>query len=162
MGCKDTVLPDPLMKNHSVKCLTFEENTRKLYNDTLCVFRALALHLRGKGEVRVGDFQIIQSIPEKTGGIDPANFRRACREDIARREDIVQADSFLYDFDIVDGSMIGELGRRSVEKLSNTVRPLRYNSHICYVFNINNPFGAYRCPSCDEFISIELQDWSII
>ena len=30
MGCKDTVLPNPLLKNHSVKCLTFGENTRKL------------------------------------------------------------------------------------------------------------------------------------
>ena len=27
-GCNDTVLPDPLLTNHSVKCLTFEEYTR--------------------------------------------------------------------------------------------------------------------------------------
>ena len=45
MGCKDAVLPEPLLKNGSINCLTFEENTRQPYNDNLCLFRALALHL---------------------------------------------------------------------------------------------------------------------
>ena len=27
MGCKDTLLPEPHLKNHNVNCLTFEENT---------------------------------------------------------------------------------------------------------------------------------------
>ena len=47
MGCKDTVLPEPLLKNHNVNCLTFERNTSQPYNDNLCLFRALALHLQG-------------------------------------------------------------------------------------------------------------------
>ena len=47
MGCKDAVLPESLLKNHTVNCLTFEKNTRKPYNDNLCLFRALALHLHG-------------------------------------------------------------------------------------------------------------------
>ena len=48
MGCKDTVLPEPLLKNHNVNCLTYEKNTLQPYNDNLCLFRALALHLHGK------------------------------------------------------------------------------------------------------------------
>ena len=47
MGCKDAVLPESLLKNHTVICLTFEKNTRKPCNDNLCLFRALALHLHG-------------------------------------------------------------------------------------------------------------------
>ena len=47
MGCKDTVLPDPLLKNPSVRCLTYEENIRQPYNDNLCLLRALVMHLRG-------------------------------------------------------------------------------------------------------------------
>ena len=27
MACKDTVLPEPLLKNHNVNCLAFERNT---------------------------------------------------------------------------------------------------------------------------------------
>ena len=48
MGCKDTVLPEPPLKNHNVNCHTFKRNTLQPYNDNLCLFRALALHLHGK------------------------------------------------------------------------------------------------------------------
>ena len=74
-------------------------------------------------------------------------------EDIAALEDTVQADIFLYDIDIVDRSTIGKLVRMSAGKHSNTFRLLRYNSHVCYVFKINDLFKAYRCPSCDQFIN---------
>ena len=47
MGCKDAVLPEPLLKNHTINCLIFEENTGQPYNDNLCLFRALVLHLHG-------------------------------------------------------------------------------------------------------------------
>ena len=45
--CRDAVLPKQLLKNHTISYLTFEENTKQPYNDNLCLFRALALHLHG-------------------------------------------------------------------------------------------------------------------
>ena len=45
--CKDTVLPEPLLRNRNVNCLTYEKNTLQSYNYNLCLFRALALHLHG-------------------------------------------------------------------------------------------------------------------
>ena len=47
MGCKDAVLPESFLKNPSINCLTYEQNTKKTYKDNLCLFRALALHLHG-------------------------------------------------------------------------------------------------------------------
>ena len=47
MGCKDAVLHEPLLKSCIINCLTFEKNTRQPYNNNLCLFRALALHLHG-------------------------------------------------------------------------------------------------------------------
>ena len=38
MGCKDTGLPEPLLRNYKVNCLTFERNTRQPYNDNLFVW----------------------------------------------------------------------------------------------------------------------------
>ena len=46
-GCKDTVSPERLTKNHTLNCSTYEEYTRKQLNVNLCLFRALALHLPG-------------------------------------------------------------------------------------------------------------------
>ena len=47
MGCENAVLPEPLLKNGTINCLTYEENTRQPYNDNLCLFHALALPLHG-------------------------------------------------------------------------------------------------------------------
>ena len=52
-------------------------------------------------------------------------------EDFAAVDDIAQADIVLYDIHNVDGSLIGELSRGSTGKYSNTLRLLRYNSHVC-------------------------------
>ena len=55
-------------------------------------------------------------------------------------EDLLTLNFLLYDIDIGDGKIIGELSRRSVQKYESTVRLLRYNNHICYVNNINAVF----------------------
>ena len=47
MGCKDSVLPEPLLKIQNVNCPNFEKNTRKSYNHNLCLFRAVSLLLFG-------------------------------------------------------------------------------------------------------------------
>ena len=53
----------------------------------------------------------------------------------------------------MDGTIVGELARRSVQKYCNTTRLLRYNNHICYVSNINALCKAYRCSTCNEFFN---------
>ena len=73
--------------------------------------------------------------------------------DIPIVEDLLTLNIPLYDIDIVDGNIIGELARRSVLKYENTVRLLRYNNHISYVNNINAVFQSFRCPICDNFFS---------
>ena len=50
-------------------------------------------------------------------------------------EDLLTLKILLYDIDIVDGNIFGELARRSMPKCENTARLLRYNYHICYVSN---------------------------
>ena len=37
-GCKDTVLPETLLKSQNVNCFTYEQNTKKPYKDNLCLF----------------------------------------------------------------------------------------------------------------------------
>ena len=73
--------------------------------------------------------------------------------DIPKVEEMLQLNNFLYDLDIVDGELIGELARRSIQKFEKSVKLLRYNNHICYVNNINAFFKAFRCTTCDTFFS---------
>ena len=151
MGYKNAVLPEPLLKNHTINCLTFEESTRQPFNDNLCLFRALALHLHGTQRLEEETSKLFNLFINKMEGLSPNQFQGVHMNDIPIVEDLLNLNILLYDIDIVDGNIVRELARRSVQKYENTVRLLRYNNHICYVNNINAVFQSFRWPNCDTF-----------
>ena len=69
-------------------------------------------------------------------GLGPNHFQGVHMNDILTVEDLLTLNILLFDIDIVDENIAGELARRSVQKYENAVRLLRYNNHICYVNNI--------------------------
>ena len=71
--------------------------------------------------------------------------------DIPVVENLLHLNIFLYERDIVDAKIVGELAQRSVQKYGKTIRLLRYNNHICYVSNINAVMRSFRCPNFDTF-----------
>ena len=86
-------------------------------------------------------------------GLNPNQFQGVHMNDIPTVEYLLTLNILLYDIDIVDGNIVGELARGSVQKYEKTVRLLRYNNHICYVNNINAVFQSFRCPNCDTFFN---------
>ena len=149
MGCKDAVLPDSFLKNHTVNCLTYEQNTKKPYKENLCLFRALALHLHGNERFEVELLKYFNLFLINSTNPDSSKFRGVCIDDFPSVEDIVGINIFIYDIDLNDGAMVGELARRRIKKYEKNVQLIRYNSHICYVDNNNALFKAFRCPTCD-------------
>ena len=83
---------------------------------------SLALHIHGNERLEELTSNLFNQFLEKTGATDRAFLRGVCWEDIAAVENTVQVDIFLYDLDVVVGSMIGDLARWSLGKDSNTVR----------------------------------------
>ena len=86
-------------------------------------------------------------------GLSPNQFQGVHMNDVPIVEDLLTINILLYDIDILDSNIIGELARRSVQNYENTVRLLRYNNHICYVNNIIAVFQSFRCPICDTFFN---------
>ena len=84
-------------------------------------------------------------------GVSADQFQGVHMNAIPIVEDLLTLNILLYDIDIVDGNIIGELARRCVQKYEITVRLLRYNNHICYVNNKNALFQFFGCPNCDIF-----------
>ena len=125
MDCKDAVLPESLLKNHTVKCLTFEKNTRKPYNDNLCLFRALALHLHGNERLDVETSKLFNLFLINSTNPDPSKFQGVCMDDIPSVEDIVGINIFIYDIGLFDGAMVGEFARRSIKKYEKNVQLIR-------------------------------------
>ena len=153
MGCKDSVPPEPLLENQNVNCLTYEQNTKKPYKDNLCLFRALALHLHGNERLEEETSKIFNLFLNNCGEADPSKFQGVHMTDIPKVEEMFQLIIFLYNIDFVDGELIGELGRRSIQNFEKSVKLLRYNNHICYVSDLNSFFKSFRCSTCDTIFS---------
>ena len=151
MGCKNAVLPEPLLENRTINCLTYEENTRQPYNNNLGLCSALALHMHGNQQLEEETSKLFTLFIKKMDGLSADQFQGVHMNDIPIVEDMLTLNVLLYDIDIVDGNIVGEFARRSVQKYENTVRLLRYNNHICYVNNINAVLQSFRCPNCDTF-----------
>ena len=151
MGCKDAVLPESFLRNPSINCLTYEENTKKTYKDNLCLFGALALHLHGNERLEEVTSKLFNLFLVNSKNHDPSKFQGVCMDDIPSVEDIVGINFFIYDIDLIDGAIVGELARRGIRKYEKNVQLIRYNSHICYVDNILALFKAFRCSTCDTY-----------
>ena len=115
MGCKKAVLPEPLLRNGTINCLTYEENTRQPYNDNLCLFRALALHLQGTQRLEKETSKFFNLFINKIDGLSADQFQGVHMNDIPVVEDLLTLNVLLFVIDIVDGNIVGELARRSVK-----------------------------------------------
>ena len=153
MGFENAVLPKPQLRNGTINCLTCEKNTRQPYNDNLCLFRALALLLHGTQRLEEETSKLFNLFISKMDGLSPNQFQGVHMNNIPTVEDLLTLNILLYDIDFVNGNIVRELAKRSVQKYQRTVRLLRYNNHICYVNNINAVFQSFRCPNCDTFFS---------
>ena len=153
MGCKDTVLPEPLLKNHNVNCLFFEKNALQPNHDNLCLFRALALLLYGNKKLKEETSKIFNLFLNNSEERDVAKFQGVHLNDIPKVEDLLLLNIFLYSIDFLDGELIGELCRRSNQKYEKSVNILRNNNHICYVSNMNALFKTLRCTTCNTIFS---------
>ena len=111
MGCKDAVLLEYLLRNRSINCLNYEQNTKKPYKDNLCLFRALALHLHGNERLEEETSSLFNFFLVNSTNPGPSKFQGVCMDDIPSVEDIVGINIFIYDIDLIDGAMVGELAR---------------------------------------------------
>ena len=153
MRCNNAVLPELPLKNCPINCLTFEEITRQPYNDNLCLVCAPALHLHGNQRLEEKTSKIFDWFKIKMDGLSPNHFKGVHMNDIPIVEDLLTLNILLYGTDFVDGNILGELARRSVQEYDNIVRMLRYNPRICYVSNIIAVFQSFRCPNSDTFLN---------
>ena len=96
MGCPDSVLPEPPLKNHSVNCFLSNKD-KEPYKDHLCLFRALAMYMNGHNDIESHTFRYFTEFISKSG-YDPKNFRGVSVEDLPVVEKNVQRNIFFLRF----------------------------------------------------------------
>ena len=100
--------------------------------------------MHGKQRLEEETSKLFNLFINKMDGLTHNQLQGVHMKDLTTVEDLLTFNFLLYDIHIVDGNIVGELARRSVQKYENTVRLLRYNNHICYVNNINAVFQSFR------------------
>ena len=135
MGCTDIPLPEPLLRNHEVNCLVSNGHDEP-YNDSLYLFRAIANHLFGSIDVEPNANKIFHNFVVTASGSDAEQSAGVSFDQISIIEELIKQNFFVYDFDIEDGEVIGELVRRSVETYDKNIKLLRYNNHILCITTI--------------------------
>ena len=153
MGCRNALLPDHLLKERFIICLTCSQNTC----DILIFFKSLA------SEERTCYFFHLYMKEKRK--VESATFQGVCLNDKQTAEETLGINNILHDVDTVDGYFVDELVRWSLQNHSGTVSLLRYNSHNYYVANIQALFNAFRCWTCECYfcqpIKLELYSISI-
>ena len=93
MGCTDTPLPEPLLRNPEVNCLVSNGHDEP-YNDSLCLFRAIAIHLFGSIDVEPNATKIFHNFVFASG-CDPEHFAGVSFDQIPIIEDLIKQNIFL-------------------------------------------------------------------
>ena len=159
-GCKEAVLPETFLKSHSQLSYLRTEHQKTKQRHNLCRFRALALHLHGNERLEGETSKLFNLFLINSKNLDPSKFQGVCMDDILSVEDIVGINFFIYDINLIDGAMIGELARRSIKRYEKNVQLIRYKSHLCYVDNIH-ALSRLSAVKLAIHISKRLETWSV-
>ena len=106
-------MSEPLLKNHSVKCLLSNKD-KEPYKDHLCIFRALAMYMNGHKDLDSHTSRYLTDFISKSG-YDHNNFHGVFVEELPVVEETVPRNIFIYDFDIQEGEYVEELARKVSE-----------------------------------------------
>ena len=94
MGCKNTVMPEPFGKNHSVDSLTFEGNTRQPHNENMWLFQTFVLQLHCNDKLEEATSKLFNLFLPNWGEGDATNFQSIPMNDIPKIGDMLQLNFF--------------------------------------------------------------------
>ena len=90
IGCRDAVLPEPLLKNRTVKSLIFRKKIQDNLNDNSCLFGALALHLHGNHKLEGKTSIMFYLFITKVERCEPDQFQGVQMNDLSIAEDLLR------------------------------------------------------------------------
>ena len=94
-------------------CLISDHNTKQFYIDTLCLLRALAIHMHGITNLETSTSKVFNDFLEKSGR-DAKQFRRVSTHILPVVESLLEKINSIYDIDLEDEDFVGELARRDI------------------------------------------------
>ena len=127
IGCVDVVLPDYVKNNKAIVGLVKDRHRNATYNDNLCLFRCLALHL-GR--------EVAALYAEYTNTPVHA-FVGVTLDDLHKVESKLETNVVVYQLvEIANGKTMAELVRRSTGHYTETMYVNLHETHYSYIRDI--------------------------
>ena len=141
IGCVDVVLPDYVKNNKAIVGLVKDLHRNATYNDNLCLFRCLALHL-GR--------EVAALYAEYTNTPVHA-FVGVTLDDLHKVESKFETNVVVYQLvEIANGKTMAELVRRPTGHYTETMYVNLHETHYSYIRDINMYCHSWRCRNCEQ------------
>ena len=140
IGCVGVTLPDYVKNNKAIVGLAKDEHGA-IYNDNLCLFRCLALHLGREAAALYAEYT----------DTSVHDFAGVTIDDLHKVESKFETNVVVYQLvEIDNGKTMAELVRRSPAQYQETMYVNLHESHYSYIQDIGKYCHSYRCRKCGD------------
>ena len=140
IGCVGVTLPDYVKNNKAIVGLAKDEHGA-IYNDNLCLFRCLALHLGREAAALYAEYT----------DTSVHDFAGVTLDDLHKVESKFKTNVVVYKLvEIDNGKTMAELVRRSPAQYQETMYLHLYEAHFSYIKDIRMYSHSYKCSKCEQ------------
>ena len=141
IGCVDVVLPDYVKRNKAIVGLVKDHYRNATYNDNLCLFRCLALHLGREAAALYAEYT---NTPVHA-------FVGVPLDDLHKVESKFETNLVVYQL-VPTGNekTMAELVRRSLGHYADTMFVNLHESHFSYIRDMKSYSHSYKCSKCGD------------
>ena len=141
IGFVDVVLPDYVKRNKAIVGLVKDNNRKSTFNDNICLFRCLALHLGREAAALYAEYT---NTPVHA-------FVGVTLDDLHKVESKFETNVVVYQLvEIANGKTMAELVRRSTGHYPETMYVNLHETHYSYIRDINMYCHSWRCRNCEQ------------
>ena len=149
IGCAGVALPDYVKNNKAIVSLEKDNHRNAIYNDNMCLFRCLALHLGREAAALYAEYM----------DTPVHDFAGVTIEDVHKVESKFTINVVIYQLvEIANGKTAGELVRRSPCQYIETMYLNLYETHFSYIRDIKAYSPSYKCNKCEQALWKTPQD----
>ena len=135
IGCVGVILPDYVKNNKAIVGLAKDEHGA-IYNDNLCLFRCLGLHL-GRD---------VTTLYEEYTDQPVWKFEGVVIDELIKVESVFEVNIVVYNLREESAQLV----RRSLGKHDNTMYVNLYEPHFSYIKDIRMYSHSYKCSKCEN------------
>ena len=141
IGCVGVTLPDYVKNNKAIVGLVKDHYRTRTYNDNICLFRCLALHMGREAAALYAEYT---NTPVHA-------FVGVTLDDLHKVESKFETNVVVYQLvEIANGKTMAELVRRSTGHYTETMYVNLHETHYSYIRDINMYCHSWRCRNCEQ------------